>query len=296
MILIAILISLGVERSVAKLAELRQFNWFIDLARWLRARLARIGSGALGVLIIVGLPVAGIALISYLLGELLGLLSFIFGVFVLVFSLGPKSLDDQIQAYIKAREMDDTEATHQIATGILHEQIPSSAFQLTRAVTESILVQANERTLAVLFWFAILGPLGAALYRLASILKNIYVNEREISDFARAATRLHATLDWLPARLTALGYAVSGSFVDAIANWRANASSLAGKWEGSSVVVLLASGLGALQLDAEHTQAIAESDVQTELAQVKSAQALVWRTLVAWLLVIALMTLAGWAG
>jgi len=293
MILIAILISLAVEKSVAKLQELRRFDWFIGYTRWWRARLRL--DGALGVLLVVGLPVLGVGILYHLLNEVLFLLGFLFGVLVLIFSLGPKSLDEQVQAYIDAREAGDTEAAHHIATDILHEDIPGSAFQLTRAVTESILVQANERVLAVLFWFAVLGPVGAALYRLSTLLKNNTLKERETSPFAQAALRLHAILDWAPARLAALGYAVSGSFVDAIANWRASTDKWAGNWQQSNVGVLLASGTGALQLDITPAVQTLESEVDGELAQVKAAQALVWRTLVTWIVVIALMTLAGWA-
>lgn len=293
MILIAILISLAVEKSVAKLQELRRFDWFIGYTRWWRARLRL--DGALGVLLVVGLPVLGVGILYHLLNEALFLLGFLFGVLVLIFSLGPKSLDEQVQAYIDAREAGDTEAAHHIATDILHEDIPGSAFQLTRAVTESILVQANERVLAVLFWFAVLGPVGAALYRLSTLLKNNTLKERETSQFAQAALRLHAILDWAPARLAALGYAVSGSFVDAIANWRASTDKWAGNWQQSNVGVLLASGTGALQLDVTPVVQTLESEVDGELAQVKAAQALVWRTLVTWIVVIALMTLAGWA-
>lgn len=296
MILLAILISLGLEKSVVALQELRQFNWFIHFSRWLRARLGGLGNGALGVVLVVGLPVLIIGILYQALHEAAALLGFIFGVVVLIFSLGPRNLDDQVQSYVDARELGDIDAAHRAATGILHEEIPGSSFQLTRAITESILVQANERILAVLFWFAVLGPVGALLYRLATLLKNATLKEREVNSFAQAATRLHATLDWVPARLAALGYAISGSFVDAIANWRSCAENWAGRWEESSVGVLLASGIGALQLDTEQIrEPSVPLDVQTEVGQVKSAQALVWRTLVAWILIIALMTLAGWA-
>ncbi|MEO7601061.1 MAG: regulatory signaling modulator protein AmpE [Gammaproteobacteria bacterium] len=296
MILIAILISLGVEKFFIQIQDFRRFDWFIDLARRLRTGLGRSGNGAIGVLLVVGLPVLGVGLVYYLLDELFTPLGFLFAVFVLIFSLGPRNLDEQVQAYIHAREAGDNDAVQRSATGILHEDIPGAAFQLSRAVLESILVQANERVFAVLFWFALLGPVGALLYRLSSALKTHTVNERASSEFARAATRLHAVLDWLPARLVGLGYAISGSFVDAIANWRSCAGKWVDNWEASNVGVLLATGIGALKLDIEYNrELLTEFDVPSEIAHIKSAQALVWRTLVAWIVIIALMTLAGWA-
>jgi membrane protein required for beta-lactamase induction len=296
MILVAILISLGVEKFFAAVQEFRRFDWFIEFARRMRTGLGRFGNGAFGVLLITALPVAAVGLIYFLLYELLGLLGFIFAVFVLIFCLGPRNLDEQVHAYINAREADDTDAVQRSATGILHEDIPGAAFQLSRAVIESILVQANERVLAVWFWFAVLGPVGALLYRLSSVLKTNTIGERATSDFAQAATRLHAILDWLPARLVSLGYAISGSFVDAIANWRSCSVKWANNWQESSIGVLLASGIGALKLDDDYSrEALTELDVPSEVAHIKSAQALVWRTLVTWLVIIALMTLAGWA-
>ncbi|MEO5574179.1 MAG: regulatory signaling modulator protein AmpE [Gammaproteobacteria bacterium] len=299
MILVSILISLGVEKFFATVQDLRQFDWFSDYTRRLRTGLGRFGNGAFGVLVIIALPLIGVGLIYFVLDKLDGgyeLLGFIFALAVLIFCLGPRNLDEQVQAYIAAREADDTEAVQRTATGILHEDIPGAAFQLSRAVIESILVQANERVLAVWFWFAVLGPVGALLYRLSSVLKTNTIGERATSDFAQAATRLHAILDWLPARLVGLGYAISGSFVDAIANWRSCASKWEGNWQESSIGVLLASGIGALKLDADYSRgALTELDLPSEVAHIKSTQALVWRTLVAWIVIIALMTLAGWA-
>lgn len=295
MILIAILISLGIDKAFATWQGVRRFEWFLEFANSIRFQLKAIANGSLGVLLTVALPVFLIALVDYLLGRVHPVLAFPFGVAVLWYCLGPKNLDDQVQAYIDARESGDIEAAQRSAADILHQQIPSQNFQLSQAVTESILIEGNERIMAVLFWFGVLGPLGAALYRLSATLKNFTGKEHPASEFAQAAQRLHAILDWVPARLVAVGYAVSGSFVDAIGNWRGSGKSE--KWEESSVQVLLASGMGALHLDAESLrEAPPDNDVSAEITHIKAAQALVWRTLVAWVVIIALMTLAGRLG
>lgn len=295
MILIAILISLGIDKAFATWQGVRRFEWFLEFANSIRFQLKAIANGSLGVLLTVALPVFLIALVDYLLGRVHPVLAFPFGVAVLWYCLGPKNLDDQVQAYIDAREAGDIEAAQRSAADILHQQIPSQNFQLSQAVTESILIQGNERVMAVLFWFGVLGPLGAALYRLSATLKNFTGKEHPASEFAQAAQRLHAILDWVPARLVAVGYAVSGSFVDAIGNWRGSGKSE--KWEESSMQVLLASGMGALHLDAETLhEAPRDNDVSAEITHIKAAQALVWRTLVAWVVIIALMTLAGRVG
>lgn len=295
MILIAILIALGMEKSLPLLHDYRQSHWFIDFVDWTRARLGSAGNGAFGVLLTIALPVAAVALVFYLLLDLLWLLAFIFGVLVLWFSLGPKNLNEEIGDYIMAREIGDSEARQRVGASILYEPIADSSLAPNRAITESILVQANERVLAVIFWFALLGPVGAALYRLTSILKSQTTQERETSQFARDARSLHAILDWLPTRLTALGYAISGSFVDAIGNWHGRPEKPGGKWAESNIEVLVGAGRGALQLDKESgIVEPEEGNVAVHTDEIKSARALVWRTLVVWIVVIALLTLAGW--
>ncbi|MDA1107946.1 MAG: regulatory signaling modulator protein AmpE [Proteobacteria bacterium] len=294
MLLIAILFALGAEKLFPAVQVLRHFDWLGGYSAWLRPRMGALEKGASGVLIVIGPPVLLIGVSYFILHQIQWLLGFAFNVVVLLLCLGPRHLDEQIERYIKSRESNDTEAAHRAAGDLLHEQVSGPSFHLNRAVTESILVQSNERVFAVLFWFALLPPFGAVLYRLSLTLKQVTAKERGVSEFARAAARLHAILDWVPARLVALGYATTGSFVDALSHWRASRARWAGKWEDSSVGVLLASGIGALQLNEDTTPPMLE-DAQAEIHEIKSAQALVWRTLVTWIVIIALMVLAGLA-
>ena len=296
MLLIAILFVLGVEKLFPAVHMLRHFDWVRGYSAWLRTHMGALEKGASGVLLVIAPPVILVGLCFYILShQVHWLVAFTFGVAILLLCLGPKHLDEQIERYIKSRESGDTEAAHRAAADLLHAQVSGPSFHLNRAVTESILVQSNERVFAVLFWFALLPPFGAVLYRLSLTLKQATAKERGASEFAQAASRLHAILDWVPARLVALGYATTGSFVDALSHWRASKARWAGKWENSSVGVLMASGIGALQLNEDTTPPMSE-DLQAEIHEIRSAQALVWRTLVAWIVVIALMMLGGAGG
>ncbi len=291
--LLVILFALGAEKLFPGIQGARRYDWLMDFGNWLRENLPNVRMGAAYVLLTIGIPAFTVGLAYWLLDHIHMLLGFAFSVAVLLYCLGPKSLDDQIQVYLKAREAGESARAHQAAAEILHEDIPATNFEMTRAVIESILLQANERLLGVLFWFILLGPLGALLYRLAVVLKSETRTERTTSDFARAARRLYATLNWPTARLVALSYATIGSFVDALTEWRNAAAEWREGWEEFNARLLVASGLGALQIE---SGAALEGDSQLEIHHVKAAQALVWRSLVAWLVIIALLTLAGWAG
>ncbi|MEG3003301.1 MAG: cobalamin biosynthesis protein CbiB, partial [Comamonas sp.] len=75
----------------------------------------------------------------------------------------------------------------------------------------------------VLFWFAVLaalglGPAGAVFYRLTEYLSR-YWSRKSVAGAAPASERLQQSakqawlmVDWLPARMTALSFAIVGSF------------------------------------------------------------------------------------
>ena len=150
------------------------------------------------------------------------------------------------------------------------------------AVLHGILVGAHDRWFAVIFWFALLGPLGAVLFRAVEQL----ARRPGEDDFAVAVGQLYGVLGWLPARLMALAYALSGHFEQAMHGWRGvpGVDPIAGQSEA----VLLAAGEGALC--AEREECLATEPVSL----IRAAMGLVWRTLLVWLAVIAVMILAGW--
>jgi len=149
-----------------------------------------------------------------------------------------------------------------------------------------VLVDANDRLFAVLFWFILLGPLGAVMYRSAAVLQQQRSDDG--GQFADNVAWLHAVLVWLPARLLALTYALSGHFDAAIEGWREVHDEHPQGSEGSEQV-LAVTGMGALGLRDEDFE-------EAGKPAVRAAMRLVWRTLTIWLVIIALLTLAGWAG
>jgi len=176
---------------------------------------------------------------------------------------------------------------------MLKKSEAKSELQRHQRLIESMLEMANERLMAVLFWFVILGPMGAIIYRITVELEQRTRGEENSDGLNEAATRLRAIMNWLPARITALIYAIAGSFVDALRLWKEKSGEWSDDWVASNRGVLIASGVGALNFN--HLYA-ADEELDREVAkgQVVQALALIRRSIIVWLTVLAFMTLGGW--
>ena len=92
-----------------------------------------------------------------------------------------------------------------------------------RKMTQAIFTQYNTRIFAVLFWFFVLGPVGAVLYRIVAEIQRIGVDATQgQGELASAAELFVNILDWLPIRLVGLGYALMGDFLRGFSYWIKN--------------------------------------------------------------------------
>ena len=299
MTLLAILISLAVSRLAESVKGLRQMDWFETYVDWVRTRISSgsVWDGPLGVFVVIA-PIVFILGWAYVaLSSLFGLFGFAFAIVVLVACIGPRDIDKLVQKYVDAWDYDDTDAINRYAAE-LGGKPGKPGSDKNMSILETVLVGTHEQLLGVVFWFAVLGPVGAVLYRLSATLEIIAGKElREWRGFYEAAEVLHGVLDWVPARLTTLGYAITGSFVDALHKWRDKSPEWREDWIEGNRSVLIAGGTGALQLDSA-LDALQDDEMDSVfwLDQVRAVQALARRTVVLWLTAIAIMTLAGWAG
>ncbi len=287
MTLISALFGLLTDRLLGNLHEYRRYRWFLDYVDWLRARLGGpLWDGTLGLLVVLLPPLAVVALLQGWTDDLLfGLVGLLYNVAVFVYCLGPRDLAADVETYCEVGDSSDEDLRRRAAARLLDGDTPPDDPQATTTlVTRGVLTGANDRLFAVLFWFIVLGPVGAALYRATSVLYRERGGEGEFGD---SVALLLAILAWIPARLTALGYALSGHFDAAMEGWRTAHQTHPQGVEGSERV-LAETGLGALDVS------VAEDD--EALAPPRAAMRLVWRTLVVWLVGLSLMTLAGWAG
>ncbi|MGO4390130.1 CobD/CbiB family protein [Variovorax sp. M-6] len=197
--------------------------------------------------------------------------------------------------------------------------------EIVRHVIEHSVIAAHRHVFGVLAWFSILaavglGPAGAVFYRMSEFVSRYWAHKNGASMqpssiwVQQAAARAWEVIDWLPARITALGFAVVGSFEEAIDCWRNDARRFPNGNDG----VILAATSGAVNVSlgggtlsvvpvndplsrAQAGDSFAGGPVadggstpgrEPEPGHLRSVVGLVWRSVVMWMVLLALLTLA----
>lgn len=275
MTLIIIVVCLLIDRLSIDLMGLRNLRMYEALTARMHERLSgyAVWNGPFGVLICLAVPVGLTALIAHWFYQA-GLLYFLFSVAVLLFCLGPKNLWESIERYLNAMRIGDLDAARAMVGEILTDEAPGNEDPPGTMLVEAILLEANRRTFAILLWFFVLGPTGAVLARLAYELR--HAAERyapnQLEGFRDSVRDLEAIVNFVPARITALGYALSGSLLHAFEDWEF--SEIWGLYDNDQL--LKEAGLGALLIGRAEP---ADATSSERLARVESAQGLIWRTL-----------------
>jgi membrane protein required for beta-lactamase induction len=285
MAFIYVLLSLLFERYLGSLHEFRNYRWFDRFTDRIRELIPELAKHPLfGVFLLVLVPALGVGLVYGVLNQIWSVFGFAFAFAMLLYGYGCQDLETQIESFIDALLRGDDEAVRWHLAATLRGEL-RDAQQPTRALIETVLVELNDRLLAVVFWFVLLGPAGALAFRLASLLRNRF--QREQNDFTIAANQAYQILAWLPARLTAFSYALAGSFVEAMQYRREEAY----KWRDENDGILATSGLGALQYAFASDETANTRD--NEIAALRAALALVRRTVMLWLGALAILALLG---
>ena len=291
--LITVLIALGVEFRLGNFDRYRNLSWFVRYSDWLGDRLAgvRFWHGPGGVLLTLFLPLAALGLLVYLAGEALLLLGFLLSFVALVYSFGP-ALGELVDAFVAALDNEDEAACKEILAKLRCGDPEEEGADQAR-VLASIMLRAHEYLFAVIFWFLLLGAVGALLYCLTLNLAQRH--DKAENSYAGAVKDLHNILMWPSARLLALGFALGGSLVSALESWR----SVSGHTLDISSDVITGAGFGALHYKpAEAAEAEDDKDkAKTSfINRLKETMALINRTLIVWLIALGLMTITGWIG
>ncbi|HYD78584.1 MAG TPA: CobD/CbiB family protein [Paucimonas sp.] len=189
------------------------------------------------------------------------------------------------------------------------------AGEISRLAVEKALITTHRNVFGVFFWFLMpLGPAGAVMYRVAEYLGRAWSEPEHMRNekFGEFAARAFYWIDWLPARLTAIAFAVVGNFEDAVYAWR----NFAGRWQDEAIGIILSAGGGAMgvRLGTPAQAAVnvspadagglepAGADPEVPPGEESSARALqstvglVWRALLLWMLLLLLLSLAVWIG
>ncbi len=270
----------------------------------------------------VGVPTLVTLVVHWLLMYFLGWpVAMVWSVCVLYASLGFRQFSHHFTDIRDALDAGDERLARELLAQWQHVSVGSlPRSELLRHVIEHSVLSAHRHVFGVLAWFSVLaalglGPAGAVFYRMSAWVSRAWQTSSQtqsgwVSEPLQAAAHMAwYRVDWVPARVTALAFAVVGNFEEAIDCWRTHAQRCPDDNNG----VVLSATAGALnvrlggealnaQSSPEHALLSDESlgtqgsestpGRAPELAHLSSVVGLVWRSVVLWMVLLALLTLA----
>jgi adenosylcobinamide-phosphate synthase len=325
----AVLLALVIEQ----LKPLPRRNWvheaLIDWVRWTGRNFDAGKDHHAWVVwcITVLLPALAVCGVYIAIAQVSVLLALGWNVLVLYTTLGFRQFSHHFTDIRDALERGDELSARQLLAQWRHldaSELPRT--ELLRHVIEHSLLAAHRHVFGVFFWFVVLstlglGPAGAVFYRMAEFTSRYWtfksrtlvapVNER----LMRLSQQLFRWIDHVPARLTAFGFAVVGNFEEAVTGWRRDA----GLWMHPNEGIILAAAAGAVGVQLGGSAAagitpdrsrsfdtgsvdltgMAEGTtpgVAPQAGHLHSVVGLVWRSVVLWMLLLALLSLANLIG
>lgn len=238
--------------------------------------------------------------IGIALGHLSAVAGWVWSIAVLYLTMGFRQFSHTYTDIVKA--MRAGEAAR--ARALLQRWMGAPAGEFSDSETARVTIElglagAHRHVFGPIAWFMVLGPAGAMLYRLATLLENKWGQrtDAEFGEFGRFAARAHYVLEWIPVRVTALSFAAVGNFVDAVDCWRTQARA----WKDEAVGILLAAGGGALGVrlgDSLHQNGSVGYRPElggsgaADVDDLEAAVGLIWRSLVLWMFLLLLVTVA----
>jgi adenosylcobinamide-phosphate synthase len=275
----------------------------------------------------VGVPTLLVACVYLGLRHYSAVAAVAFDVAVLYLSLGFRQFSHYFTDIRDALERGNEVETRRLLAEWLHldtSELPRT--EVLRHVVEHALLAAHRHVFGVFFWFIVcsaigLGPAGAVLYRMAEFVSRYWAYRQRAFDvpansrLLEVSQQVFVLIDQVPARLTAFGFAVVGNFEEAVNGWRRDA----GLWQRPNEGIILAAAAGAVgvQLGGSAAPGVTPDRSKTfggglqagaadaagstpgaplQLSHLQSVVALVWRSVVLWMLLLALLTLANILG
>lgn len=332
----AVLFALILEQA----RPLARGNWvhagFRSWARWASRNLdtGKPHHGWIAWTAAVAVPALVTLLVHWLLLRVSVLLAFAWSVAILYVTLGFRQFSHYFTDIRDALDDGDEATARELLAqwrNVDASELPRS--EIVRHVIEYSVLAAHRHVFGVLGWFSVLaalglGPAGAVLYRMSEFVARYWVHKSKFPGegaspaLQQVATGAWGKIDFVPARATALGFAVVGSFEDAIDSWRhytqrfaANAPA-ASENRNDGVILAATSGAVNVRLGGEALKAAVPADAAMqgfpsgepdvddrastestpgrvpEVSHLRSIVGLVWRSVVLWMALLALLTLA----
>lgn len=256
-------------------------GWFIRLQSFVR------GLGfppAAGFVIYIAVPVF---VAQWILGALepllFGLIWIAGAAAVLLYSFGRRAFDTLADRYRSYCLSGDFEGASFYAQSELDMDVKDQEFDSAQGVHSEILRElvylGYQRWFAVLFYFVVFGPAGALLYRLLQLSRQ--------SPERAMAVRLLYYADWVPARLLAAVFALTGDFLGA-RDPLVSCMSAPAQAADNALFAVARAAIGTSGINDAGTQA---SFSEIAAREVTDLQALMSRSAGAWLVAISLLVL-----
>jgi len=290
--LVAVVIALVLGHVAPVLVTtLRQYTWYRAWLEWLTRNTGQGAAwqGRYGIALALVPVLLVVAILQWLLdGPVYGLVGLLFDIAVLVYAWGPRDLDVDVEAVIDAHDPPTRRAA------IARLGLAGEAAALDGpALVEAVFRNALERWFGVLFWFLLLGPVGAMLYRLAVLAaQDAWA---DLPPANRTGVRaLKSVLEWPVAQLMTLAMALVGNFDTVFSTWR----EAGGARFGLDAAFLGSAARASVRCElAEEAEEYAEEGMvqaMRELPELRDAMSLVWRILLLWLALLAVFVIGGW--
>lgn len=287
MTLIAIILALLAERALSYSPYWRTHDLTGRWMRWVDMR-CRLTTWSLALylfplLLPIILMVA--ALSDHLAGDLLLLP---LSALVLLASLGPRDLGEELATYRRELERGHAAAAAELLQDLLAGPNRVRPDAAGRSPVKALFVQGHERWFAVLIWFFVLGPVGGAAYSIVAAIDAHLRRDQANAEIQALSNLLHGAMAWPSARLTGLIYALAGSADEALTELKARIlPSDERSWTADAWPLLAEVGSASLRREFEDTQ-------PSQLACMDAALGLIGRALILLLAIFALFTLGGW--
>jgi adenosylcobinamide-phosphate synthase len=270
------------------------------------------GHGRLGWWVIVSGLTIPTALIYWLCLHMGPLAALAWNILIVYLTLGFRRYSHYFTSIQLALSSGDEDAARKyLAEWTRQDAADMDASEVSRIAVERALIATHRNVFGVFFWFLMpVGPACAVMYRVAEYLARAWTEPEHMKNeaFGQYATKAFYLIDWIPARLTAVAFAVVGNFEDAVYSWR----NYAERWSDEVVGIILSAGGGALgvrlgepeekaviladasAVDADSMEDEGQPGTEASPRALQSTVGLVWRALLLWMLLLLMLSVAVW--
>jgi adenosylcobinamide-phosphate synthase len=211
-----------------------------------------------------------------------------------------------IQVALQEKRIDDArrELSQWVGPSLNTEMMTES--EIVRHTLERAILAVHSHVFGVFFAFLIpIGPAGVVMYRLTIMAEERWKFGLASPKLIEMIQKFRYLLDWIPTRLTAIGFTIVGNFEQAAYAWRYHQK----KWDTQSKAILIGTGGGALgvqlgeplpQVSSAEALRLAESGdtpvqeigILPVVGHLSSGASLVWRAIVLWMILLGMLSMA----